>query len=89
MGEPAALLQTLAAQDRWIDAVTVAVNGSGLSGRVQRLGQLARSCADLDTPDALPGVLAAVESQGLGDDEVRAARGEVLRGCLEAESWSW
>lgn len=83
------VLQTLAAQDRWIDAVTVAVNGSGLSARVQRLGQLARSCADLDTPDALPGVLAAVESLGLGDDEVRAARGQVLRGCLEAESWSW
>jgi hypothetical protein len=82
-------LQTLTAQGRWTEAIAVAVAGTEKFVWGQRLGLLARSCADLDAPDALAQVLGAVAALPLGDEQVRAARGVVLRHCVFADCWSW
>jgi hypothetical protein len=82
-------LQTLTAQGRWTEAIAVAVAGTEKFVWGQRLGLLARSCAGLDAPDALAQVLGAVDVLPLGDEQVRAARGVVLRHCVFADCWSW
>ena len=82
-------LQMLATQGRWAAAIEVATAGKEKFWWVRRLGYLAQMCAALDEPEALGAVLAAVESLPLSEQEIRTARGMILRDCVFAESWSW